>query len=82
MRYIGFVSHFVSDLFIYFCIDSDLMVFFFVLTKIWIFVFDRYGLGIYSVSDFVIFVLTGLPLVIVGVSMGATRLEGYGNNKL
>lgn len=77
MRYIGFVSHFVSDLFIYFCIDSDLMVFFFVLTSV-----DRYCLGIYSVSDFVIFVLTGLPLVIVGVSMGATGLEGYGNNKL
>lgn len=83
MRYIGFVSHFVSDLFIYFCIDSDLMVFFFVLTKIYFdFCVDRYGLGIYSVSDFVIFVLTGLPLVIVGVSMGATGLEGYGNNKL
>lgn len=45
MRYIGFVSHFVSDLFIYFCIDSDLMVFFFVLTKILIFVLTGMAWG-------------------------------------
>lgn len=43
---------------------------------------DRYGLGIYFVSDFVIFVLIGLFLVIVGVLMGVIGLEGYGNNKL
>lgn len=45
MRYIGFVIHFVSDLFIYFCIDSDLMVFFFVLTKILIFVLTGMAWG-------------------------------------